>query len=310
MFRKLVDFDSLICVLQPFLHEHGSGDCFLALLSLSFFINDDTPEQQKQMLKLEKSDIQLLKLHQVMKLVTPEDALHLVKASTCISTNVALLSSDEVKNFVSQFLDDDVPTQTGKLAAEIITILQSVPEESTVDAVTLSPNTLLESILPLLEACNTATVAGCSIDLESCIHICQNLRTLVKLLETDKKLPLQSISKPMLEAAAKELSLYIKLHLMGKFGLSCCACIYSFLHADVSGCGNPKCIQIFHSCGKLLIDICRYTTSYQVVVSGGLIGQLLKALEKFKDHKEFSEVRWSFPCTCGHSNCIANEQVG
>ena len=215
IFRQLVDFDSLVCVLQPFLCEHDSGAHFLALLSLSFFINDDSPEQQKQILKLEKSDVQLLKLHLAMKQITLKDALHLVKTSTYVSANVALLWSDKVQNFVSQFLDDDIPTEEGKLAAEIITILQSAPEESI--AVT---NDLLESLLPLLDACNTATLAGSSIDSETCIHIYKNLQTLKELLGTDTKLLLQSISNPILETAAKKISLYIKLRLMGEFNLS------------------------------------------------------------------------------------------
>ena len=58
----------------------------------------------------------------------------------------------------------------------------------------------------------------------------------------------------------------------------------------MSGCSDSKYIQIFHSCGKLLIDICRYTTFCQVVVSGGLIAQLLEALGKFREHEEPSEV--------------------
>ena len=68
-----------------------------------------------------------------------------------------------------------------------------------------------------------------------------------------------------------------------------CAAIESPFYADVSGCINPKCPQILHSCGTLLIDICRYTSFSEIVVNEGLIGQLLTALKKFKEH-EFSNV--------------------
>lgn len=229
-FRQLIGFDSLGFALQPFLSEHGSRACFLALLSLSFFINNDTPEQQKRMLKLEKSDVLLLKLHLAMKQITLEDALHLVKSSTLLSANVSVLHSSDIQSFVSQFLDDDdASTREGNLAAEIITSLQSVLKEDNTelprpDVVHLtSPEELLESFLPLLGAYNTATAAGdSSLDLEACIHIFQKLQSLKELLGTDTKQLLQSISRPMLETAARELSRYIKLHLMGKLRLPMC----------------------------------------------------------------------------------------
>lgn len=213
-FRLFVSLDDLGYVLQPLLSEHGSRGCFLALLSLSFFIDDNTPEQQKQMLKVEMPDIQLVQIHLALKQISLADVLHFMKTSALVSTNVAVLKSSDVQMFVSQFLDDNTSTGEGKLAAEIITILQSVSKESTK---VQSPNELLECFLPLLSACNAATASGeSSVDLESCIHICQKLQAFQDLLEEDTKEKLQSISKHMLETAVKELSLYVKLHLMGK----------------------------------------------------------------------------------------------
>ena len=217
-FRQFIGCDNLSSLLQPLLSKHASGACFLALLSLSFFINDDSPEQQKELLKLEKLDIQLLKVHLALKIITPADALQFLKTSTIVSANVAVLQSSDVQTFVSEFLDD-CATEEGKLAKEIITILQSVPKKSTIDMV----HELLESLLPLLCACNTATPDS-RLDTETCIQISQKLQSLEELLGTDMKQLLQSISKTMLGTTARELSLYIKLHLMGKLGLYnvCC----------------------------------------------------------------------------------------
>ena len=55
-------------------------------------------------------------------------------------------------------------------------------------------------------------------------------------------------------------------------------------------CGIPRCSQIFHSCGKLLIEICRYTTFHHIVVHKGLIRHLLSALEVLKEQDKPSEV--------------------
>ena len=302
-FRRLVRPDSLVRVLQPLLcsEEHG-GARFLSLLSLSFFINDDAPEEQKQMLKLENSDIQLLQLYLAMKQITAADALHLVKKSTVLHANLSVLQKANIPNFVSQFLDDSASTEQGKLAAEIITCLQSTPSENNTETqaamnltLSLSPDDLLESFLPLLAAYNAATAAGdLSLDLlQSCVQIYDKLQSLEKLLGTDMKV-LLSISESLLEAAARELSRYIRLHLMGRFRFPILiSCMNNSGHphyVDVSGCCNPKCIQTLHSCGKLLIDICRYTTHHQVVVHEGLVGQLLTTLENFKECKELSNV--------------------
>lgn len=63
-----------------------------------------------------------------------------------------------------------------------------------------------------------------------------------------------------------------------------------YLGADISGCGIPNCTEILHSCGKLLIDICRYTSFQQIVVGSGLIGEILEALDSLKDCEKTSMV--------------------
>ena len=60
---------------------------------------------------------------------------------------------------------------------------------------------------------------------------------------------------------------------------------------DVDDRHNPKLIQILHSCGIVLIDICRFTPSYQVhIIKEKLASKLLTALEKFNEHENPSEV--------------------
>ncbi len=221
-FRQFVDFDSLSLVLQPLLIDRGSGLRVTALLSLSFFINDEMTEQQKQVLTLGKTDIELMKLHLVMKQITVTDALHLVKTSTLVSTNMAVLQSDTTQTFVSQFLDSTGASMgERKSAAEIIATLQSEGVRNTSDT---SFNDLLESFVLLLGDCNTATAAeDSSYDYKSGVHVCQKL---VELSEVDK---LQSISKPILETATKQMCIFIKQHLMGTFLL--CQCVaYNYIH--------------------------------------------------------------------------------
>ena len=295
-YRQLFGFDSFCRVLQPLLDKSISGARFLALLILSFFIDDRSPKQQ--LLRLTPPDIQILKIHLTMKLISSADALHLIKTASLISDNVAVLKSCDVVSFVSQFLEED--TEERNCAAEIITILQSACDELADPTQSLSLNSCLENVLHPLSAYNIATAAGdSSLDMVSCTHICRQLNSLQKLVGTDTQQVLQTVPTTTCNAVTKELSTYLKLHLMRKFVLifkknSLCTIIhaYSIEFPDVSGCKNPKCSETLHLCGPLLIDICRYiTVSSQVVVSDGLVEELLTALENFKDYEQPSKVR-------------------
>lgn len=208
-------------VLEPFLSMRSSETGFLALFCLSFFIENDASEQHKQILKLEMSDIQLLKSKLVKKQITVADGLHFVKTSTLVSSNLHVLINSNVHTFVSQFLDDYVPTVEGKLAAEIISILNSEDIEAPgmVDQITTeSPDKLIESVLPILNAFNSATTdKNVCLDKESCSLIFQTLKSLVELFKSKEvKAIVQSIPETTLEKATRELCFYIKQHLMGR----------------------------------------------------------------------------------------------
>ena len=177
---------------------------------MSFFIKEDSPEEEKQIIKLEKSDILQLEILLAMKLVSSADALHLLKTSTLVSANIAVLKNSNVQTLASQFLDSDAVE--GKLAAEIITIVQSEGTEVPV-VIHLTPSELLEDLIPHLRASNKTTA---DVDMKSCIHICQKLQSLEELLKTNTAQLLLLISEPVLEKATRELSLYVKLHLTGR----------------------------------------------------------------------------------------------
>ena len=109
---------------------HFTGARFLALLVSSFCVDDHSPQKQKQLLRLTPPDIQILKIHLAMQLIDLGDALHLIKTATLVSDNITVLIDCGVLHFVSQLLEEGAATEEAECAAEIITILQSVPEKS------------------------------------------------------------------------------------------------------------------------------------------------------------------------------------
>ena len=220
IFREFVSIDNLSIILQPLLNKHGSGARVFALLFLSFFISDGTPEEHKRLLELEVLDIQLLNVNLVMNVVTVADALHLIKTSIHVPSNIPVLRSCDFQTIASQFIDED---PEGKLAVEIINALQTFPEESTIvkPIVTIPPDELLKCILPILIDYNRSAAAENCFDSESCIVIQQKLQDLTKVLQKNSTQQLASIPKYMLETTAREFSLYFRLHLLGKSRVFC-----------------------------------------------------------------------------------------
>ena len=66
---------------------------------------------------------------------------------------------------------------------------------------------------------------------------------------------------------------------------------YYILCVDVDDRFSPKCIEMLHSCGTILINMCRFSSSGRVaVINEKLASKVLNALEIFKDCESPSQV--------------------
>ena len=215
IFREFISLETMATILQPVLNKHGSRVRLFSLLILSFFIDDETPEEHKNLLNLKVLDIQLLRINLVMNVVTAADALHLIKTSMLVPSNIQVLRSSNFQTIASEFIDKE---PEGKLAVEIISAVQTCPKDNTEkENVLTSPDKLLVCILPILTNYNKSVTPENYFNSESGNSICQKMQDLKNSLQKNTMQQLASIPKDMLETAAKELSLYIRRHLLGTF---------------------------------------------------------------------------------------------